>query len=169
MPSPTPRPADPTPRLAALSPYLLSKVGKTARALVGDRLAARGLRLWDMAVLAALADGGPQAQRQLAEALGLHPSDVAKVLDGLARLGHVDRERDPADRRRVLVRISGPGRGLLDELTAETEAVRDQLLAPLDEVERATLHGLLLRVYAGTAAGTAAGAAPEAATRPTPG
>ncbi|MEU6864953.1 MarR family transcriptional regulator [Streptomyces sp. NPDC046876] len=159
--------ASPTPRLVALTPYLLSKVGKTARTLVGDRLAARGLRLWDMAVLAVLADRGPQAQaqRELAEALELHPSDVAKVLDGLARLGHVDRERDPADRRRVLVRISGQGRVLLDELTAETEAVRDHVLAPLDQAERATLHALLLRVHAGTAAE----AALEAATGSTPG
>ncbi|MET9886384.1 MarR family transcriptional regulator [Streptomyces sp. NPDC006430] len=137
-----------TPRLTALTPYVLSKVGKTARTLVGDRLAARGLRLWDMAVLAALADHGPQPQRDLAERLDVHPSDVVKVLDGLARRGYVDRERDTADRRRVLASISEPGRRLLDELVAETTAVRDDLLAPLDETERATLHALLLRVYA---------------------
>ncbi|MER7467999.1 MarR family transcriptional regulator [Streptomyces sp. NPDC097981] len=137
-----------TPRLTSLTPYLLSTVGKAARTLVGDRLAAHGLRLWDMAVLAALADHGPQPQRDLAERLDVHPSDVVKVLDGLARLGYVDRERDTADRRRVLASISEPGRRLLDELAAETAAVRDQLLAPLDEAERATLHELLLRVHA---------------------
>ncbi|MFJ8159953.1 MarR family winged helix-turn-helix transcriptional regulator [Streptomyces sp. NPDC096136] len=164
-------PALPVPRLTALTPYLLSKVGKTARTLVGDRLAARGLRLWDMAVLAALADSGPLAQRELAEGLALHPSDVAKVLDCLARLGHVERERDPADRRRVLVRLTGQGLGLLDELTAGTEAVRDQLLAPLEEAERATLHALLLRVYAETPAGSApkAAKAAKAAKAPMPG
>lgn len=136
-----------TPRLTALTPYLLSTVGKEARALVGDRVAARGLRLWDMAVLAALADHGPQPQRDLAERLEVHPSDVVKVLDGLARAGYVDRERDTADRRRVLASISTPGRRLLGELTAEVAAVRDDLLAPLDEAEQATLHALLLRVH----------------------
>ncbi|MGW8784367.1 MarR family winged helix-turn-helix transcriptional regulator [Streptomyces sp. NPDC055796] len=137
-----------TPRLTALTPYLLSTVGKEARTLVGDRLAARGLRLWDMAVLAALADHGPQPQRDLARRLDLHPSDVVKVLDGLAGLGYADRERDSADRRRVLASISEPGRRLLEELTAQTAAVGDHLLAPLDEAERATLHALLLRVHA---------------------
>ncbi|MEV0413987.1 MarR family transcriptional regulator [Streptomyces sp. NPDC050448] len=136
-----------TPRLTALTPYLLSRVGKAARTLVGDRLAARGLRLWDMAVLAALADHGPQPQRDLAERLDVHPSDVVKVLDGLDRLGCVDRERDTADRRRVLASITEPGRRLLDELTAEAGAVRDELLAPLGEAEQATLHALLLRVH----------------------
>ncbi|MET9962026.1 MarR family transcriptional regulator [Streptomyces sp. NPDC006326] len=136
-----------TPRLAALTPYLLSRVGRTARTLVAERLAARGLRLWDMAVLAALADHGPQVQRELAERLDVHPSDMAKVLDGLARIGRVERERDPADRRRVRVRIGEPGCRLLEELTTETAAVRDELLAPLDEAERATLHELLLRVH----------------------
>ncbi|MFE2142982.1 MarR family winged helix-turn-helix transcriptional regulator [Streptomyces sp. NPDC059456] len=142
-----------TPRLTALTPYLLSTVGKEARTLVGDRLAARGLRLWDMAVLAALADHGPQPQRDLAERLDVHPSDVVKVLDGLARLGCVDRERDTADRRRVLASISGPGRELLDELAADAEAVGERLLAPLDTAERATLHALLVRVHAHAQAG----------------
>ncbi|WP_327284809.1 MULTISPECIES: MarR family transcriptional regulator [unclassified Streptomyces] len=137
-----------TPRLTSLTPYLLSTVGKEARTLVGDRLAAHGLRLWDMAVLAALDDHGPQPQRDLAERLDVHPSDVVKVLDGLARLGYVGRERDTADRRRVLASISEPGRLLLDELAAETEAVGDRLLAPLDAAERATLQALLQRVHA---------------------
>ncbi|KPI18307.1 transcriptional regulator, MarR family [Actinobacteria bacterium OV450] len=137
-----------TPRLTALTPYLLSTVGKEARTLVGDRLAARGLRLWDMAVLAALADHGPQPQRDLAERLDVHPSDVVKVLDGLARLGCVGRERDTADRRRVLASITGPGRELLDGLAADTEGVGERLLAPLDAAERDTLHALLARVHA---------------------
>ncbi|MFB6810947.1 MarR family winged helix-turn-helix transcriptional regulator [Streptomyces sp. NPDC056387] len=137
-----------TPRLTALTPYLLSTVGKEARTLVGDRLAARGLRLWDMAVLAALADHGPQPQRDLAERLDVHPSDVVKVLDGLARLGYVGRERDTADRRRVLASITGPGRELLDGLAADAEGVGERLLAPLDAAERATLHALLARVHA---------------------
>ncbi|MEU9181992.1 MarR family transcriptional regulator [Streptomyces sp. NPDC048550] len=100
-----------------------------------------------MAVPAALADHGPQPQRDLAERLEVHPSDVVKVLDGLSRAGYVDRERDTADRRRVLASISTPGRRLLGELTAEVAAVRDDLLAPLDEAEQASLHALLLRVH----------------------
>jgi DNA-binding MarR family transcriptional regulator len=136
------------PSLLALTPYLLSRVGKTARGRVIERLTARELRLWHLAVLAALADFGPQAQRDLAARLRIDPSDMVKVLDELAATGSVERARDQADRRRVTVTLTAAGRGLLAELTAETAAVQEEVLAPLDEAERAVLHDLLRRLFA---------------------
>ncbi|MEV7414493.1 MarR family transcriptional regulator [Streptomyces sp. NPDC089919] len=137
------------PSLTELTTYLLSRTGKSARGLLGARLAARGLRLWHMAVLAALADFGPHAQRDLADRLGIHPSDTAKVLEELSGSGYVARERDPADRRRLVVTLTEEGRAELAELTGEAVRVRDEVLAPLTEAERAVLHGLLARVHAG--------------------
>ncbi|GAA1243713.1 MarR family transcriptional regulator [Kitasatospora nipponensis] len=139
------------PSLLALTTYLLSRTGKTARGRLGARLAERELRLWHMAVLAALADFGPHVQRELAQRLAIDPSDVVKVLDDLARAGQVDRTRDTADRRRILVTLTPAGRTALGELDAEARAVQDELLAPLTAGEREQLHGLLLRVLAGTA------------------
>ncbi|GAB7184534.1 MarR family winged helix-turn-helix transcriptional regulator [Kitasatospora sp. Ki12] len=137
------------PTLLDLSTYLLSRIGKTARGRLAERLAERGLRLWDMAVLAALADFGPQAQRDLVRRLGLDPSDLAKVADQLAAAGHVERARDQADRRRVSVSITAAGRELLAELDALARAVQDEVLAPLDAGERQVLQSLLLRVHQG--------------------
>ncbi|RBQ19728.1 MarR family transcriptional regulator [Spongiactinospora rosea] len=141
----------PPPTLVALSAYLLSKVGKTARGRIAERLARRGLRLWDMAVLASLADFGPHAQRDLAHRLDIDTSDMAKVVDRLAGSGHVERSRSPADRRRVSVAITGAGRALLAELEAETRAVQDALLAPLAPAERDQLQALLRRVFTAAA------------------
>ncbi|MFJ9641472.1 MarR family winged helix-turn-helix transcriptional regulator [Streptomyces sp. NPDC101206] len=149
-PAPPAPPAHPTPGLAAFTPYLLSKVGRTARARVGDRLAARGLRMWHMAVLSSLAADGPQPQRDLATRLAVHPSDMAKVLDELTRAGWVDRERDSDDRRRITATLTAAGRTALAELEAEVAAVQDALLAPLDADERNTLHRLLLRLHTAT-------------------
>ncbi|HEV2638806.1 MAG TPA: MarR family transcriptional regulator [Actinocrinis sp.] len=140
------------PSLLDLTAYLLSKVGKAARRRAGDLLAARGLRLWHMAVLAALDDFGPQIQRDLGARLGIDPSDMVKVLDELAGADLVERTRDPADRRRVLVAATGAGRQLLAELQAEQRAADDELLAPLAESERAQLHAVLLRLHTHTAA-----------------
>ncbi|MFD0277600.1 MarR family winged helix-turn-helix transcriptional regulator [Kitasatospora sp. NPDC127111] len=137
------------PTLLDLTTYLLSRTGKTARGRLADRLARRGLRLWDMAVLAALADFGPHAQRDLVRRLGVDASDMAKVADQLAAAGYVERTRDTADRRRVLVSITADGRTALAELDAEARAVQDAILAPLDAEERRTLHGLLSRVHQG--------------------
>ncbi|TYC68176.1 MarR family transcriptional regulator [Streptomyces sp. CB01881] len=137
------------PALLGLTTYLLSRTGKTARGRLAERLSQRGLRLWDMAVLAALDDFGPHAQRDLVRRLGVDASDMAKVADQLAGAGYVERIRDPVDRRRVSVSITGPGRAVLAGLEAEARAVQDEILAPLDPEERRALHGLLLRVHHG--------------------
>ncbi|WP_231591128.1 MarR family winged helix-turn-helix transcriptional regulator [Saccharothrix sp. ST-888] len=137
------------PSLTALTTYLLSKVGKSARTRLAERLADHGVRLWHMAVLAALADFGPHAQRDLAARLGIDPSDVVKVIDELARAGQVERNRDTADRRRVSVTLTPAGRAALTALTAEATAVQDAVLAPLTEQERVQLHTLLTRIHRG--------------------
>ncbi|MEV4560222.1 MarR family winged helix-turn-helix transcriptional regulator [Kitasatospora sp. NPDC049285] len=147
---------DPTaapPSLLELTAYLLSRVGKTARGRLAERLAADGLRLFHLAMLAALADFGPHTQRDLARRLGLDPSDLAKAADQLAAAGHLDRTRDPADRRRLTLTLTTAGRTRLAELTAEAEAVQAELLAPLDAAERVQLHALLLRLYGGSGNG----------------
>jgi DNA-binding MarR family transcriptional regulator len=138
------------PSLLGLDIYLLSRVGKTARGRFADRLAARGLRLWHMAILAALADFGPHAQRDLAERLAIHPSDVAKIVDELEAAGQVERTRDDRDRRRITVRLARPGRTALRSLEREAGQVGDEILAPLDSAERDQLRALLERLFAHT-------------------
>ena len=134
------------PSLLELDAYLLSKIGKDARRRAAIRLAERELRLWHLAVLAALDDFGPHVQRELASRLGLDPSDVVKVLDELTARGQVERTRDPTDRRRVQARLTADGRAVLTELLAEARTDDEDLLAPLSPAERKQLHGLLTRV-----------------------
>ena len=147
--SPTPEAQPAPPALTGLTTYLLSRTGKAARGAIAAQLAESGLRLWHMAVLAALADHGPHAQRELSARLGIDPSDVVKVVDELAAHGWAERTRDPVDRRRVRITLTPAGRTALTRLTARAHAVQDDVLAPLDAHERATLHGLLIRVHAG--------------------
>ncbi|GAA3337374.1 hypothetical protein GCM10020358_13410 [Amorphoplanes nipponensis] len=135
------------PTLLGVTSYLLSLNGKAARERVTTRLAGRGLRLWHMAVLAALVDFGPHAQRDLSVRLSVDPSDMAKVIDQLTTAGHVARARDGADRRRVLVTVTGSGRDLLARLVDEATAVDEIVLADLTAAERGQLHALLLRVF----------------------
>ncbi|MER7668129.1 MarR family winged helix-turn-helix transcriptional regulator [Kitasatospora sp. NPDC096128] len=145
------------PTLLDLSTFLLARIGRTARARLAGQLAERGLRLWDMAVLAALADFGPQAQRDLVRRLGIDPSDLAKVADQLGAAGYVERTRDQADRRRVSVSVTAAGRELLAELEAGARTVQDEVLAPLGPAERRVLQELLLRVELGAPSWRGAG------------
>ena len=47
---------------------------------------------------------GPLTPSTLARLAGLHPATITGILDRLERGGWVTRERDPADRRAILVR-----------------------------------------------------------------
>jgi DNA-binding MarR family transcriptional regulator len=54
--------------------------------------------------------GSPFSPTRLAEALGLSHGAVTYVVDRLTASGHVWRDTDPADGRRVVLRIAGHGR-----------------------------------------------------------
>lgn len=136
------------PTLLAIDAYLLSRSGKAGRDRVAARLAAYGLRLWHFAVLAALADFGPHSQRDLSARLNVDVSDMAKVIDQLAVDARIDRVRDEADRRRVLVSLTDRGRELLAELQREAADVDRELLSGLSARERKQLRALLLKVFA---------------------
>ncbi|MEV0273430.1 MarR family transcriptional regulator [Hamadaea sp. NPDC050747] len=134
------------PTLLGIDAYLLSQSGKAGRNRVADRLAAYGLRLWHFAVLAALADFGPHSQRDLSLRLSVDVSDMAKVIDQLAADSRIDRVRDEADRRRVLVSLNDRGRDLLAALRRDAAEVDRELLSGLTAAERKQLHALLLKV-----------------------
>src|SRR5882724_4593523 len=68
-----------------------------------------GLKDGDLACLDLLGRDGPLSPTALARAAQLHPATMTGVLDRLEADGWVVRDRDPADRRAVLVRIV-PGR-----------------------------------------------------------
>src|SRR3954454_11757017 len=48
---------------------------------------------------------GPMSPSALARRAGLHPATMTGILDRLERGGWIARERDPADRRAVVVRV----------------------------------------------------------------
>ncbi|MET9676328.1 winged helix DNA-binding protein [Streptomyces sp. NPDC006482] len=135
------------PSVLDLHAYLLTAIGKAARRRLTDRLTARGLRLWHLTVLALLHDLGPQMKTALATRLDMNASDLVKIVNDLVKAGHVDCVRDPADRRRVVVRLTGEGRTALTELSAEIASTDDDVLAPLSPAEREQLGSLLRRVH----------------------
>jgi MarR family transcriptional regulator, lower aerobic nicotinate degradation pathway regulator len=98
------------------------------------------------AVLARLAELGPQSQNLLGRETAMDAATIKGVVDRLVRQGLVATAPDPADRRRLTVGLSAAGRALFDRLTATALQVTDQTLAPLLPAERAQLAALLLRL-----------------------
>jgi len=93
------------------------------------------------AVLTHLAVAGPLTVGEAAVHLGRAQSVVSEIVDGLARKGLLERERDPADRRRTLIWLTGDGQELLRR-DGEVLAV-DALAAALDRMPAAARAHLL--------------------------
>jgi DNA-binding MarR family transcriptional regulator len=109
-------------------------------------------------VLLFLLQGAEEAlsPHQLAERAGVTRATVSGLLDGLERDALLERHVDPADKRRVNVRLTATGEALaVDLFDQHTQWIRT-LFADLSEEERALLSGMLCRVWARTDAGRAA-------------
>jgi DNA-binding transcriptional ArsR family regulator len=72
-----------------------------------------GINVTDLNCLNILALRGRMTAGELAKATGLTTASITGVLDRLEEAGFVRRDRDPKDRRRVVVRLD-PQRGLHD-------------------------------------------------------
>ena len=80
--------------------------------LLGQVSAERiGINATDLNCLNIVAVTGPMTAGELARATGLTTASITGVLDRLEEGGFVRRERDPKDRRRVIVTLN-PGPGL---------------------------------------------------------
>jgi DNA-binding MarR family transcriptional regulator len=98
-------------------------------------LAPLGVSPADYALLASLhalrrAGDGP-SQRALADASGLEPMYVSKLVRALARAGLLEREDDPSDSRAFRVRITERGKDAVNAGRAVVLALEEQRLAPL--------------------------------------
>jgi DNA-binding MarR family transcriptional regulator len=94
----------------------------------------------------AIVQAAPTSQRELAHATRVEEQTISQTVDRLERMGMVTRERDPADRRRFLVTVTGVGRRAFRHATRKDRA--EQALAGLPEAEhlRQSLAELIRRM-----------------------
>lgn len=135
------------PLLSRSTGLIVSKASDLFDAIFESALRPYGLRTKDFIVLAAINSMGPQSQQRLAHRLGIDRTTMVSVVDGLERLGLVDRARDPEDRRKYAIGLTGEGQSLLhDELAPTMLQSLDVFLAPLSIEERALFHKFLWRI-----------------------
>jgi len=128
--------------------FALVRLGMLARQRCADRLAAAGLSQHQHAILCCLDEFGPACQVDIAARLGIDTGDIVAFFDGLQQRGLVVRERDPRDRRRQIVSLTGSGRQALVECEQLLDAAEPGVLAALSEPEQAELTRLAVRVLA---------------------
>ena len=103
---------------------------------------------------------GPLSPSALARRAGLHPATMTGVLDRLERGGWIVRERDPSDRRAVLVHVVRDRFGELLGLYAGLARAMNTLLAGYSDRELEVIAGFMRKTLeAGRAAAEDLGAA----------
>jgi DNA-binding MarR family transcriptional regulator len=128
---------------------LLAGLGREATGRVRRAMRPLGIGAQQFLLLEQLKLLGQTSQGQLAEALALDPSNLATIAADLVDRGLVERNRDDVDRRRYVLRLSRAGEQLLRRTEGAMAAAEDDLLTPLDDVQREQLYALLRRLADG--------------------
>ena len=105
-----------------------------------------GLTITQFGVLEALHHIGPLCQGELAEKLLRSGGNLTLVVDNLEKGGYVLRERDPAARRFVVVKLTDKGQAFISEIFPRILANVTREMAALSSTELLDLGRLCKKV-----------------------
>jgi DNA-binding MarR family transcriptional regulator len=88
---------------------------------------------------------GPLSPSALARRTGLHPATMTGILDRLEQRGRIARERDPSDRRAVVVRAKRARNGEIMRLYSGMNTAMDKICAGYGQPELELLADFLRR------------------------
>jgi DNA-binding MarR family transcriptional regulator len=130
-------------RVAALEEFgkAYRDVARAQRRLRGrDAMRSGELSAPQMNLLLPLDEQGAMSSGQLAEAAGLTAATTTHMLDQLAAIGIVERERSESDRRVVVSQLTAHGKELLDRRRDQMTAAWNEALKDLtaEELQIAT-------------------------------
>jgi DNA-binding MarR family transcriptional regulator len=123
----------------------IEKIHKHLARVTERTVGAYGLNTGEFKVLLKLRQAPAQqlSAGTLAEHLSLTSGAMTNRLDGLEEAALIVRDRDPEDRRSVLVRLTDAGVELLAKAVDQQAAVEHDLISSLTAEEQRTLNELL--------------------------
>jgi MarR family 2-MHQ and catechol resistance regulon transcriptional repressor len=144
------------------------KLSRAADAF-GARLAQcgtlNGLTVSQFGVLESLHHLGPMHQNVLGVKLLRSDSNVTMVVDNLEKRGLVQRQRDPADRRAIIVFLTDAGRALIEQIFPPHVAAVVREMSVLTPEEQEMLGRLCRKLGKPERRESAADGCPESALR----
>lgn len=126
--------------------FLISDVSRLLRRRFDERARLIGVTRAQWRALTTLRRHEGINQGGLAELLEVEPITLCRMVDRLEEAGHVERRRDPADRRAWRIHLTDKSRPLLDKLSAIADHVFDDALAGLDDPARTAFSETLQRI-----------------------
>jgi MarR family transcriptional regulator, lower aerobic nicotinate degradation pathway regulator len=135
-------------------PYVLeSQIGHLLRrahqrhvAIFLEALGEDGPTPTQFAALVKLMDEGEASQNLLGRLTAMDRATVKGVVSRLIERGFIERTADPADQRRIVLRLSARGRGVVIGLLDDARRATEATLGPLSKGERERLVALLRKI-----------------------
>lgn len=129
--------------LVSRTGYLLHKAAVLLMQDADRALEAQGMRLRYFYVLAALEGELTLSQQDLSRLLNLDPTTMVALIDEMEQAGHVERRRNPADRRRYMLRLTDDGRVALSAAQLAVDKVEREFLASVTASDGERLRQIL--------------------------
>jgi DNA-binding MarR family transcriptional regulator len=123
--------------------FLISDVSRLLRRRFDERARLIGVTRAQWRALTTLRRNEGINQGGLADLLEVEAITLCRMIDRLEDAGHVERRRDPADRRAWQIFLTDKSRPLLDKLGVIAAGLFDDALAGIDEDRRRELSATL--------------------------
>jgi DNA-binding MarR family transcriptional regulator len=128
--------------------FLVSDVSRLMRRSFDERARQIGVTRAQWRVLTTLRRHEGSNQGTLADLLEVEPITLCRMIDRLEEAGHVERRRDPADRRAWRIYLTDTSRPLLGKLQVIAGGLFEDALNGLDEDQRARFSATLETIRA---------------------
>ena len=126
--------------------FLVSDVSRLLRRRFDARARLIGVTRAQWRVLTTLSRAEGINQGGLADRLEVEPITLCRMIDRLEEAGHVERRRDPTDRRAWRIYLTDTSRPLLDKLHVVADGLLDDALAGIDDNSRTLFSETLQRI-----------------------
>jgi DNA-binding MarR family transcriptional regulator len=126
--------------------FLISQLGFFSSKRFMDALEPLGIGPRDFSLMRFVDASDGQSQHALAERLGIPPSRMVALVDGLEEMGLLERRPDPDDRRVRGLFLTRKGRTVLEKAGKIAIDYETQLCAGINREERDQLIDLLQRL-----------------------
>ncbi|MFC7343479.1 MarR family winged helix-turn-helix transcriptional regulator [Saccharopolyspora griseoalba] len=130
-----------------LTLYLVKRLELVIRARMDEALRPHGLTATQFTALTALRRRAGLSSAQLARRSFVTPQTMNEMVRWLEERGHIERHRDPTNRRVLLISLTEDGHALLRGCDPVVAEIEDELLAAIPEVERPLFRRSLERAH----------------------